>query len=50
VPVVTIGPGDVTIPHQVDEFVRIADLLEACRIFAAAVCYALSDRAADDRA
>jgi succinyl-diaminopimelate desuccinylase len=38
VPVVTIGPGDVTIPHQVDEFVRIADLLEACRIFAAAAC------------
>jgi len=42
VPIVTIGPGDVTIPHQVDEFVRIADLVEACRIFAASACYFLS--------
>ncbi|HKV46098.1 MAG TPA: M20/M25/M40 family metallo-hydrolase, partial [bacterium] len=41
VPIVTIGPGDVTIPHQVDEFVRVADLVEACRIFAAAACYLL---------
>ncbi len=41
VPIVTIGPGDVTIPHQVDEFVRIADLVEACRIFAASACYLL---------
>jgi succinyl-diaminopimelate desuccinylase len=45
VPIVTIGPGDVTIPHQVDEFVRIADLLEACRIYAAAACYFLSGAA-----
>jgi succinyl-diaminopimelate desuccinylase len=42
VPIVTIGPGDVTIPHQVDEFVRVADLVEACRIYAAAACYCLS--------
>ncbi len=42
VPIVTIGPGDVTIPHRVDEFVRIAELVEACRIFAAAACYFLS--------
>jgi succinyl-diaminopimelate desuccinylase len=41
VPIVTIGPGDVTIPHQVDEFVRVADLVEAARIFAAAACYCL---------
>jgi len=41
VPIVTIGPGDVTIPHQVDEFVRVADLAEAARIFAAAACYCL---------
>ncbi len=41
VPVVTIGPGDVTIPHQVDEFVRVAELVEAARIFAAAACYCL---------
>ena len=39
VPVVTIGPGDVTIPHQADEFVRVADIAEACRIYAAAACY-----------
>ncbi len=43
VPIVTIGPGDVTIPHQVDEFVRVADLEEAGRIFAASACYFLSD-------
>ncbi len=42
VPIVTIGPGDVTIPHQVDEFVRLADLHEACRLFATAACYFLS--------
>jgi succinyl-diaminopimelate desuccinylase len=41
VPIVTIGPGDVTIPHQIDEFVRIADIAEACRIYAAAACYFL---------
>ncbi len=41
VPIVTIGPGDATIPHQVDEFVRIADIAEACRIYAAAACYFL---------
>jgi succinyl-diaminopimelate desuccinylase len=44
VPVVTIGPGDVTIPHQVDEFVRLDELVEAARIFAAAVCFGLSGR------
>ena len=42
VPIVTIGPGDVTIPHQVDEFVRVADVVEACQIYAAAACYCLS--------
>ncbi|HEX9247178.1 MAG TPA: M20/M25/M40 family metallo-hydrolase, partial [bacterium] len=42
VPIVTIGPGDVTIPHQIDEFVRVDHLVEACRIFAAAACYALA--------
>jgi succinyl-diaminopimelate desuccinylase len=51
VPIVTIGPGDVTIPHQIDEFVRVADLMEAARIFAAAACYGLVDssRLADHR-
>ena len=41
VPIVTIGPGDVAIPHQIDEFVGVADLVEAARIFAAAACYCL---------
>ena len=41
IPIVTIGPGDVAIPHQVDEFVPVGDLIEAGRIFAAAACYAL---------
>lgn len=45
VPIVTIGPGDVTIPHQIDEFVRVADLIEAARIFAAAACYCLGSAA-----
>jgi succinyl-diaminopimelate desuccinylase len=44
VPIVTIGPGDVAIPHQIDEFVRIDDLVEASRIFAAAACYCLGGR------
>jgi succinyl-diaminopimelate desuccinylase len=43
VPIVTIGPGDVMMPHQVDEFVRVADLGEACRIFAASACYCLGN-------
>ena len=43
VPIATIGPGDVTIPHQVDEFVGLTDLAVACRIFAAAACFALGD-------
>ncbi|HEV2283159.1 MAG TPA: M20/M25/M40 family metallo-hydrolase [bacterium] len=38
VPIVTIGPGDVAIPHQVDEFVRVAEIAEACRIYTAAAC------------
>ncbi|HEV2357016.1 MAG TPA: M20/M25/M40 family metallo-hydrolase [bacterium] len=42
VPIVTIGPGDVTIPHQVDEFVRVADVAQACRIYAAAAWYFLT--------
>jgi len=44
VPIVTIGPGDVTIPHQVDEFVRLDDVVDACRIFAAAAFYCLAGR------
>ena len=36
IPVVTVGPGDRTIPHQVDEFVRLKDTVAAARLYAAA--------------
>lgn len=36
VPIVTVGPGDREIPHRVDEFVRIADVVDAARLYAAA--------------
>jgi succinyl-diaminopimelate desuccinylase len=34
-PIVTCGPGNRLIPHQVDEYVEVAELLEAARIYAA---------------
>jgi succinyl-diaminopimelate desuccinylase len=36
VPIVTVGPGDRTIPHQVDEFVRVEAVVVAARLYAAA--------------
>lgn len=36
VPIVTVGPGDRTIPHQRDEFVRTDELVTAARLYAAA--------------
>ncbi len=36
VPIVTVGPGDRTIPHQKDEFVRTADVIASARLYAAA--------------
>lgn len=36
IPIVTVGPGDRTIPHQVDEFVRLKDTVSAARLYAAA--------------
>ncbi|CAN5771004.1 ArgE/DapE family deacylase [soil metagenome] len=36
IPIVTVGPGDRTIPHQVDEFVRVRDVIDAARYYAAA--------------
>ena len=47
VPIVTIGPGHREIPHQVDEYVDVADLVEAARIYAAAIVYFLGEPAAD---
>lgn len=37
IPIVTVGPGDRTIPHQLDEFVRLADVAASARLYAAAV-------------
>lgn len=36
VPIVTVGPGDREIPHQVDEWVATADVIAAARLYAAA--------------
>jgi succinyl-diaminopimelate desuccinylase len=36
IPIVTLGPGDRTIPHQVNEFVRVSDVVDAARLYAAA--------------
>jgi len=44
IPIVTIGPGDREIPHQVDEFVRLPDTVDSARLYAAAaVTYLSSD-------
>jgi succinyl-diaminopimelate desuccinylase len=40
-PIVTIGPGRREIPHQVDEYVEVADLVESARLYAAAIVYFL---------
>ena len=48
VPIVTVGPGDRTIPHQVDEFVRVEDAVSAARLYAAAaVRYLMATPPAD---
>ncbi len=35
VPIVTCGPGNRLIPHQVDEYVEVRELVEAARVYAA---------------
>ena len=35
VPIVTVGPGDRTIPHQRDEFVEVEALMKAAKLYAA---------------
>jgi succinyl-diaminopimelate desuccinylase len=42
VPIVTIGPGLRTIPHQRDEYVDIEDIVNAARLYAAAAIYFLA--------
>lgn len=39
VPVVTVGPGGREVPHQRDEYVEVADIIRAARLYAAAVVY-----------
>jgi succinyl-diaminopimelate desuccinylase len=36
IPIVTFGPGPREIPHQVDEYVEVAELVEAARCYAVA--------------
>jgi len=36
IPIVTCGPGDRLIPHQVNEYVDVAQIADATRIYAAA--------------
>lgn len=43
IPVVTIGPGNREIPHQVDEYIHIEELTEAARLYAAAIVYFLGE-------
>jgi succinyl-diaminopimelate desuccinylase len=44
IPIVTFGPGNRLIPHQVDEHVPVAELVEAARCYAAAAVRFLSRR------
>ncbi len=41
VPIVTIGPGLRTIPHQRNEYVDVADVIQSARLYAAAAIYFL---------
>jgi succinyl-diaminopimelate desuccinylase len=44
IPIVTFGPGNRLIPHQVDERVPVSELVEAARCYAAAAVRFLSPR------
>ena len=41
VPIVTIGPGLRTIPHQRDEYVDVDDIVQSARLYAASAIYFL---------
>jgi succinyl-diaminopimelate desuccinylase len=45
IPIVTYGPGDTTIPHQVDEFVRLSEVHAAARVYVRAILGYLDERA-----
>jgi succinyl-diaminopimelate desuccinylase len=36
IPIVTCGPGNRLIPHQVDEYVEVEGIINSARIYAAA--------------
>jgi len=42
-PVVTIGPGSRTVPHQVDEHIEIEELIAAARLYAAVAVLMMRD-------
>ncbi len=42
VPIVTVGPGDREIPHQIDEFVRVDELVSSARLYVAAAALFLT--------
>ena len=35
IPIVTCGPGSRLIPHQVDEYVEVTELVDAAKIYVA---------------
>ena len=37
IPIVTIGAGDRELPHQRNEFVRVDELVDACKVYAQAI-------------
>jgi succinyl-diaminopimelate desuccinylase len=43
VPIVTIGPGMRTVPHQADEWVGIGEMVDAARLYAAAAVLFLTE-------
>lgn len=42
-PIVTIGPGGRTVPHQADEYVELEELIAAARLYAATSVLFLTD-------
>lgn len=42
VPIVTVGPGDREIPHQVNEFVRLEELIASAKLYIAAIALFLA--------
>lgn len=43
IPIVTIGPGGREIPHQANEYVEVSQLVEAARLYAAAIVHFLGE-------